>query len=147
MLRKILEAYGFDRSLRARLALRARHTLEHHPEVDVLENGVPREERVLLEYESNVVRHRSADALAEDFDRTGGGRDEAAEDVEQRRLSAAARSDQAEQLAARDLERGPAQRADVAGLGRFAELMRDADDPDRDLIGSHAFRQDRYARG
>src|SRR5262249_8050229 len=51
----------------------------------------------------------------------------------------AARPDQAKELAARNVERGVAQRAHVAGVALLAELMRDAPDPDRDFIGAHEY--------
>src|SRR5262249_19031699 len=62
-----------------------------------------------------------------------------ADDVEQGRLAAAARPDQAKELAARDVERGVAQRTYVSGVALLAELMRDAPDPDRDFIGAHDY--------
>src|SRR5262249_48215120 len=67
----------------------------------------------------------------------GGGRHPPADDVEQGRLAAAARPDEAKELAARNVERGVAQRAHVAGVALLAELMRDAPDPDRDGARSH----------
>src|SRR5262249_51890508 len=139
VLREVLEPDRLERALRARLALGPGHALEHHAEVDVLEHGVPREQRVLLEHEGDVAWHRPGDPLARDFHRAGRGRHQPADDVEQGRLAAAARPDQAEELAARDVERGVAQRAHVAGVALFAELMRDAPDPDRDLIGTHEY--------
>jgi len=77
-------------------------------------------------------------SLARDFHRAGSGRHQPADDVEQGRLAAAARPDQAEELAARHVERGVAQRPHVAGVAFLAELMRDAPDSDRDFIGAHA---------
>ena len=61
------------------------------------------------------------------------GLEQAADHVEQRGLAAAARPDQAQQLAARDVERGVAQRQHVARVALLAEVMRDVLDPDRDL--------------
>src|SRR6516165_6854094 len=136
---EVLEPDGRKRALCARLALGARHALEHHAEVDVLEHGVPRKQRVLLEHEGDVARHRPGDPLARDFHRADRGRHQPADDVEQGRLAAAARPDQAKELAARDVERGVAQRAYVSGVALLAELMRDAPDPDRDFIGAHDY--------
>src|SRR5215470_10486877 len=136
MLREVLEPDGLERGPGPRRALLARHALEHHPEIDVLEHRAPGKQRALLEHEGDLARHRSGDPLARDLDRAGRRRDQAADDVEQRRLATAARPDQAEELAARDVERGVAQRAHVAGLARLAELMRDVLDPDRRLAAS-----------
>ena len=68
-----------------------------------------------------------------DLDRAGGRRQQAADHVEQRALAAAARPDQAEQLAARDIERGVLQRLHELRVARLAELMRDVPDLDRDV--------------
>src|SRR4029077_4096517 len=74
-------------------------------------------------------------------------RHQSADDVEQGRLAAAARPDQAEQLAARDVERGLSYLPHVAGVAFLAELMRDAPDPDRDGASGHAISpRDRHAR-
>ena len=123
----------FIRTLRTSLARSPRHALEHHAEIDVLEHRVPGKQRVLLEHEGDVVRHRPAHGLAGDVHCAGGRRHQAADDVEQRGLAAAARPDQAEQLAARDVERGVAEREDRAGGALLAELVGDVLDPDRDL--------------
>ena len=133
VLREVLEPDSFERTLRARLALGPRHPLEHHAEIDVLDHRVPGKQRVLLEHEGDVVRHRPAHRLAGDFHGAGGRRHQAADDVEQGGLAAAARPDQTEQLAARDVERGVAQREHVAGVAFLAELMGDVLDPDRDF--------------
>jgi hypothetical protein len=145
VLREVLQPDRFERALCAGLALGPRHALEHHAEIDVLQHRVPGKQRILLEHEGDVVRHRPGDALAGNLDRAGGGRHQAADDVEQGRLAAAARPDQAEELAAPDVERGVAQGAHVMGVARLAELVRDALDPDRGALGAHA-RSARIAR-
>src|SRR5262249_47353193 len=90
MLREVLEPDGLERALRARLALGPRHAPEPHAEGYVVETPVPGEQRVLLEHEGDVARHRPGDPLARDFHRAGGGRHQPADDVEQGRLAAAA---------------------------------------------------------
>src|SRR5215813_4788371 len=81
VLGEVLEPHSRKRALRARLALGARHALEHHAEVDVLEHGIPGEQRVLLEHEGDVARHRPRDPLAGDFHRAGRRRHQPADDV------------------------------------------------------------------
>ena len=83
MLGEILEPDRLQRALRARLALGPRHALEHHAEIDVLEHGVPGEQRVFLEHEGDVARHRPGHLLAGDLHRAGGGLEQSADDVEQ----------------------------------------------------------------
>jgi hypothetical protein len=63
-------------------------------------------QRVLLEHEGDLLRHRAAHSLVADLDRAGGRLHQSAHDAEQRALAAAARPDQAQQLAAPDIERG-----------------------------------------
>src|SRR5262249_16719223 len=77
VLGEVLEPDRLERALRACLALGARHALEHHAEIDVLEHRVPGEQRVLLEHKGDLTRHRPGHAPAEDLDRAGGGRHEA----------------------------------------------------------------------
>src|SRR6266849_2267999 len=77
----------------------ARHALENHAEVDVLEHGVPGEQRVFLEHEGDVARHRAGHPLAGHFHGAGGRVEQTADHVEQGRLAATARTDQADELA------------------------------------------------
>src|SRR5262249_4498126 len=137
MVGEVLQAHRLERALRPLRPLGARHALEAHAEVDVLAHRVPGKQRVLLEYEGNVAWHRAGDRLALHLDGPGGGRQQPADHVEQRALSAAGGSDQTEQLAARDLERGVEQRLDGARLALLAEAVRHAVDADG---GVHAAR-------
>ena len=59
---------------------------------------------------------------------------QAADDVEQRALAAAARPDQAQQLAAPDIERGVEQRPHIAGAALLAERLGHAPNPNRHLV-------------
>ena len=77
--------------------------LDLEAEGDVFEDGHPGEERVLLEDHRALGAGRSH-RLAEGFDRALVGRDEAGDDVEQRRLAAARRPEQADEFARRDVE-------------------------------------------
>ena len=65
-----------------------------------------RKERVRLEdrIHAALVRREPVDALAADPDLAGGGRDEAADHVQRRRLTAAGGAEQAEELALLDVE-------------------------------------------
>ena len=80
--------------------------------------------------------------LAADLDRAAGRRQQPADHVEQRALAAAARPDQAEQLAAHDVEIGVEQRAHMECVARLAELVRDVLDADRDIARGHFGRND-----
>src|SRR5262249_61881740 len=108
-----------------------------HPKHDVFFHRTPREQRVLLKHEGNVMGQRSSDRLGVDFDRSGCRRQQAADDIEKRALATAARSDQANELAAPDVERGSLQRLHEASVPRLAELMRDVPDSNRDVALCH----------
>ena len=69
--------------------------------------------------------------------RAGRRRQQAADHVEQRALAAAARPDQAEQFAARDVERGVRQRLHELRVARLAELVRDVSDADGGVARGH----------
>src|SRR3984957_14362401 len=122
---EIREPDRIERVLGALLALGLAHALEHHAELDVLDHRAPREQRVLLEHEGDLLRHRSAHPLVADLDRAGGRLHQSAHDAEKRALAAAARPDQAQELAAPYVERGVEQRPHVAGAALLAELMGD----------------------
>ena len=84
-----------------------------------------REEGVVLEDDADVapVRRRVGDVAAAEMDRPGRGLDEAAEDAEERRLARSRRPEQRDELARRDVEADPVERAhgavDLAGLADF----------------------------
>ena len=80
---------------------------------------------------------RSAHRLAQHVDAARARLRQSADHVEERALAAAARPDQAQQLAARHLERGVEQRAHETLLARLAELMGNAAHPDRDFLRDH----------
>ena len=79
----------------------------------------------------------AAHRLVVDLDRAGALRQQSADHVEQRALAAAARADQAQQFAARNVERGVEQRADELRIARLAELVRDVPDFDRGVARRH----------
>jgi hypothetical protein len=135
---KIVETDGFEGAPRPRVTLGARHALEEHAEIDILGDRIPGKQRVLLEHEGNVARHRASDRFSEHLDAPCRRPEETAHDVEQRGFSAAAGSDQADELAVHDIERGVAQRTHVADVCFLAEPMRDAGNSDRDLVRRHA---------
>ena len=66
MLGEAVEADRFQRTARALVPFGLRHALKLHAEHDVLEHRVPRKQRVLLEHEGEIVRHRSAHRFAGD---------------------------------------------------------------------------------
>src|SRR5882757_573659 len=93
---------------------------------------------MLLEHESDVVGHRPAHGLAGDVHRARRRRHEATDDIEQGRLAAAARADQAKKLAACDVERRVTQRLHMPNVALLAELMRDVPHTDGDVAGHSA---------
>ena len=96
------------------------------PEPDVRADVHVREERVRLEdrVHSPPVRRQAVDDLFADVDLAARGVHEAADQVERRRLAAAGRTEQAEELALRDLEVGHPER--LVG----AVVLRDPGEPD-----------------
>src|SRR5439155_5103921 len=102
-------------------------------EGDVAPHGHVREQRVGLEdrVDRAAVRRQALDGLVADQDRAGRRRDEAADQVQGRRLAAAGRAEQAEELALGDLEVDRAER-----LLR-AVALRDPAELDRGGNGAH----------
>ena len=96
-------------------------------EADVVAHGHVREERVRLEdgVDAAPVRRQRVDALVADVDLAARRVDEPADQVQRRRLAAARRPEQAEELALGDLEIGRPQR-ELAAVP-----LRDADEADR----------------
>ena len=82
---------------RLRTSRRARDASEAQRELDVLPGGEPRHERRLLEHHGGALGGR--------LDAAGGGLVEVRNEVEERRLAAPGRSEQAHELARRDVER------------------------------------------
>ena len=143
---KIVETDGFEGAPRPRVTLGARYALEEHAEIDVLGDRIPGKQRVLLEHEGNVARHRASDRFSEHLDAPCRGPEETAHDVEQRGFSAAAGSDQADELAVHDIEGGVAQRTHVPDVCFLAEPMRDTENSDRDLVRRHAVARELITR-
>src|SRR4029077_4912230 len=137
MVGELLEADRLERATRALRPLGFRYALEAHAQVDVLKHGVPGKQGVLLDHEGDILRHRAGDRLAEHLDGAGSGGQQSAHDVEACALAAARWSDQAQERAARDVERSVEQRPHVARLTLLAESMGDVLDPDRSVVGTH----------
>ena len=111
-----------DMVARDLLALGDRLAPEFEPEGDVAQHGRPGQQREILENEG-ALGAWLADGAAVDGDRAGVGFDEPGDDLQECRFPAAARAEQAGQLAAREIEIDPAQRLDIAvGLGDAAHL-------------------------
>jgi hypothetical protein len=116
-----LEVDELEQLLRAGAPRRLRDAAEAHPHLDVLLHREPREERRLLEHQRQPA--------AADVDRPGRHVVEADHQVEQRALAAARRSEQAHELALRDVERHLVERlqravAVVVGLRDVADADR-----------------------
>ncbi len=68
---------------------------------DIVERGLPGEQRVGLEQVAGLPV-QPGERPAEDLDAAGGGREQTGRDIEQRRLAAAGRPDDGDELAVRD---------------------------------------------
>src|SRR5215204_5658354 len=109
------------------LALRSRHAAHLGTEGDILEHGLPGEEREGLEDDA-AVRPRPGDRTVADADLAGGRRDEACDHVEDRALAAAGGTDDRDELARRHVKRNVAHGVHVgAGIGVEVRLREIAD--------------------
>ena len=109
-----------------------RHVLEFQRNAEILDDRVPGEQRAFLEHEGNLVGMRRAiDATSADQHFAFRRAKQAAHDVEQRALSAARGSEQADELTARDVERHIVERQHGLGRIRLAIALRDVPDGDR----------------
>ncbi len=110
-------------------ALAARHPLQLQPEGDVVVDRHVREERVLLEdhVDRPAVRRDGGDVLPLQDDATLVRRLEAGDHPERRRLAAAARAEQREELSVSDRD------VDVAHRFRLAEALADPFEGDGDV--------------
>src|ERR1051325_4760972 len=120
-----------DRPLDALAALGAFQPVDGAEELEVLEHGEVAVERERLRDVADVAAHLLAflfDVEAVDAGVAGGGDEEAAEDADERRLAGAVRAEEAEDLAARDLQRDVVEGADGA------EVLGDVLDVDADVV-------------
>ena len=109
-----------------RLDLGARPALRLESPGDIARDRLPREKRELLEHHA-AVGTRSAHILSVDADRARIRRDEAAHDVQERALAAAARPDDGDELAfgggeAFDVEDGERLAVLVVGLAQARDF-------------------------
>ena len=104
------------------LALGGRLAAQFQPEGDVAQHGRPGQQREILKHEG-AFRTGFADGAAVDGDRAGVSLDQPGDDLQKRRLPAAAGAEQAGQLAPGKVEVDAAQRLDIAvALGDAAHL-------------------------
>ena len=68
MVHKVLEPHRFQRFARSILLLGFGNALEHHAELDVLDDRAPRKQRVFLEHKGDLLRQRRVHGLAADLD-------------------------------------------------------------------------------
>ena len=94
---------------------------------------IPGKERAFLEDEGDLGgQRRAVHRAAADRDAAGGGLEEAADDVEQRALAAARRTEQADEFAAADVERNVVERQHgIVRIG-FAVALANVADRNRD---------------
>src|SRR5262245_10861333 len=110
------EADAGEPSLRALARRRARDAGGLEPDRDVLQRGLPREQRVRLEQVAGLAVERG-ERHAENVDAARGRRDQPGGDVEQRRLTAAGRADDGHELAVGHRKRGVFDRGIGAPVG------------------------------
>src|SRR5262249_8039609 len=103
---------------RARLALGAADTAVLEAKGDVVADGAPGQERVLLEHHR---RQRRTGTIGLDADLTGALAEQPGHHAQERGLAAAARPDDAEELAGVSLERDPVECQDRASVALEAQ--------------------------
>jgi hypothetical protein len=111
-----------------------------HADQDVVDDGLVLEDREVLEGAGDAearegVRRQSREILPVKKDLAAGWPEHRADQVEQRGLAGAVRSDQAADLARFDLE------AHVLDRGQTAEAFGDADDIEKSSHDSHRLRR------
>ena len=90
--------------VRSGAPLRARHTAHLRPEFDVLAHRQPRHQRRRLLEHDSPIGARSAHRSTTDLDRSGARSGEAGDQLQQRRLAAPARADEAEECPGGDVD-------------------------------------------
>ncbi len=115
---------------------RPRHTARHQPEADVLRDAHPWKEPAVLKHHG--VGDRPAGGI--DARDPAGGVIEAGQDAQQGRLAAAARADDADELARRDLQVDVLERDHAAGAAAV-DLAQRRDLDRRTLALNHAVPQ------
>lgn len=113
---KALEADFDDLLARDLLAFRARHAAQLQSEGHVAQHVGPGKQRKVLKYEG-PLRSRTVDLLALDPYLAGVVRDQTGDNLEQRRLAATARAEQAAEFGARKRETDVLQRLDATLVG------------------------------
>src|SRR5262249_16692195 len=125
------------------LALAPADSLHFQAEGDVAERGAPREQLGKVLEHHAAVETMAGHRLAADADLAGAGSEEAGDDVEQRRLAAARRPDDADELGGLDRETHPrdaghAAARRVVGEAHVADLdMRHRRAPSPRLFYTH----------
>jgi hypothetical protein len=115
----------------ARVDLGGRQSLAAQTERDVVENREVRKERVALEHHVHRphVRRQIGEVVAVERDGSGGRRLEAGEHAKQRRLAAAGRAEQGEDLALGDVDR------DVVDGAVAVELLDEVGNAKKSVVG------------
>src|SRR5579884_1009922 len=116
-----LQADELDEVLRALLALRLRHPLPLETVENVAAHRLPRKQGEVLEDDA-AIGAGARDFLAVDRDAAGLDRQEAADEIEQRRLAAAGRTEQRDEFAVRNLERDLIERQHLASARRTIDV-------------------------
>ena len=99
-----VQAHERHRLVDAALRLGARHAAHHQAEADVLAHAHMREQGIVLEHhaEAALFRPQVVDAALVEPDAAAGRRQQAGDDVQGRRLAAAGRAEQGDELALGD---------------------------------------------
>ncbi len=123
LVREPVEMHGVQQVGGAGRPLAPRHLAQLQRQLDVLLRGQPWKERRLLEEQRRLLT---------DLDRAGGGPVEPGDEVQQRRLAATRRADEADELARGDVERDVVEREGVRACG--AVHLRHLAHPDCGLV-------------
>src|SRR6516164_11320288 len=111
------EAHHGEETLRNGAALGLVHALLAQAVLHVPLDVEPGKQRIVLKYDA-AVRPRAFDGNAVEQDLAAIGPFEAGQNVQQRRLPAAARAEQRQKFAWLDVERKPVERDDLGAVGR-----------------------------
>ena len=116
------KAVALQQRQRAPARFAQRHALDLHAEDDVVEHGAPGQQQVLLQHVADAANGAGGiDAI--DHHAAGGRLQQPGDDVEDRALAAARRSDQADEAALRDRQRRSGASASKTPVGVLNAML------------------------
>ena len=129
VLGEVAQAHELEQRGAALAPRGARDPAQVERELDVGERGLPRQQGRVLEHHADLVGHGRRNRLTVDAGLAAGRPDQARQDLQQRGLAAAARSDQGDELPFGDRERDVGERLDRRAAGaEFLAQFVDFDD-------------------